>query len=373
MKNNTRIEVGRRPVVIGMSILFLLGLVAGLLLSGTITGIARGQSAGTQPPVQPSAEGALCGNETNVIQVAKAAGPEVVSVLNMASPGAGKPVERQGLGSGFIVSKDGMIVTNAHVVEGSSRVDVVLAGGKTVTAKVLGADPRIEIAILRIPEDNLPTVAFGDSDKLEVGQQAIAVGNPFGFERTVTTGVVSALNRVIPGGGASLRELIETDADINPGNSGGPLMDSCGRVVGVNSAVVSSGAGGGLGFAIPINIVRRAMSDVAATGRIIVPWIGIAYTEVTEELATMYKLPVSYGLLVGPVSPNSPASKADIRKGDIIISLNGKKLTDASQLQELIRSAKVGSEVKLTVQRGGKELTKTVTLTEMPRELTLKG
>jgi serine protease Do len=321
----------------------------------------------------PTTSEKLCEAETNIIRVAKAVGPSVVTVLNMTVPAIGKPVAR-GLGSGFIVSKDGLIVTNAHVIAGADRVDVVLSGERTLTAKVLGADPRIDIAILKVNATNLPVVTFGDSDRLQVGQQAIAIGNPLGFERTVTVGVVSALNRVIPGGGTSLRDLIQTDAAINPGNSGGPLLDSCGRVIGVNSAVVGTLAGsGGLGFAIPINTVRRAVRDVVTKGRIIVPWIGIAYVEVTSEIAKAYNLPTTYGVIVGSVAAGSPASRAGIRKGDIIIEINGKPLKDAGQLQEFIREAEVGTRVKLTLIRNGQRRTVTVTLEEMPQRVAVGG
>lgn len=368
MNTRTDLFVGRRALVTGMAVLFTLGLIVGLLLGCMRGGIANGQTEiGTpQPAVQPGS-GGLCGAESNVIQVARAVGPSVVSIVNMQSPGTGRPLQREGLGSGFIVSRDGLVVTNAHVVEGADRIDVVLVGERTVTARMLGSDPRIDIAVLRITGSNLPAVAFGDSDDLQVGQQAIAIGNPLGFERTVTVGVVSAVSRDIPGGGAPLRDLIQTDAGINPGNSGGPLLDSCGRVIGVNTAVVRATGTGGLGFAVPIDTARRAVDDVVRQGRIVVPWIGIGYSEVTRELAGAYDLPVNYGVMVGSVAQNSPAARADIRRGDIIVSLNGSRLQDASQLQEFIREAQVGQRLTLVVLRNGQRLTKTVVLAEMPR------
>ncbi len=369
MRTDRSIEVSRRAMMAGMAVLFFLGLIAGLILGCRNGSIANGQSdVGTaRPAVQPGPSG-LCGNETNVIQVARTVGPAVVSVLNMEVRGGGRPDRRQGLGSGFIVSRDGLIVTNAHVIEDADRIDVVLAGGRTVTARVLGSDPRIDIAVLRVSGSNLPVVPFGDSDGLRAGQDAIAIGNPLGFERTVTTGVVSALNRVIPGGGTSLMDLIQTDAAINPGNSGGPLLDSCGRVIGVNTAVVGSqSGGGGLGFAVPINIARRAVRDVVQTGRIVVPWIGIGYSEVTSEMASAYGLPVAYGVVVGSVAEGSPAARADIRRGDIIVTLNGRRLENAAQLQRFIREAAVGERLTLVVLRNGSRLTKTLQLAEMPR------
>lgn len=360
-----------------MAALFILGLIAGVLLWQAARGGPAGKLAtdastigAPRPAVTPPTEGGLCGAEENIIQAAKAVGPAVVSVLNMQSPGAGQPFERQGLGSGFIVSEDGLIVTTAHVIAEAGRVDVVLAGGKTLTARVLGADPRIDIAVLKIPAAGLPVVFLGDSDKLRAGQQAIAIGNPLGFERTVTVGVVSALNRVIPGGGAPLRDLIQTDAAINLGNSGGPLLDSCGRVIGVNTAIVGSDIGaGGLGFAIPINTARHAVDDAAKYGRIIVPWMGIAYSELTEELVRAFNLPVGKGIVVGSVVPGGPAERAGVQQGDIMVGIDGRSLEDAGQLQEVIRKAAVGDKVKLTLIRDGKRQTAVIILEEMPREL----
>ncbi|MCL6628546.1 MAG: trypsin-like peptidase domain-containing protein, partial [Armatimonadetes bacterium] len=366
-------------IVVMLIILFALAVASVLrkvMMSGDVTPAVTNDSqviGQARPAVTPTSPGGLCEADTNIIQVAKAVGPAVVTVLNMQVPTIGRPSTR-GLGSGFIVSKDGLIVTNAHVVAGADRVDVVLSGERTLTAKVLGADPRIDVAILKVAASNLPVVAFGDSDELQVGQQAIAIGNPLGFERTVTVGVISALNRVIPGGGTSLRDLIQTDAAINPGNSGGPLLDSCGRVVGVNTAVVEVSTGsGGLGFAVPINMARRAVRDVLSKGRIIVPWIGMAYAEITEEIAKAYNLPSDHGVIVGSVSPGSPADRAGIQQGDIIIEMNGKPLKDAGQLQEFIREAEVGTRLRLTLLRNGQRRTVTVTLEEMPRRIALRG
>lgn len=378
-QNTSRSARTNIVMVVILIILFVLAVASVLrkvVMSGDATPAVTTDSqviGQARPAVTPTSPGGLCEANTNIIQVAKAVGPAVVTVFNMQVPTIGRPSTR-GLGSGFIVSKDGLIVTNAHVIAGAGRVDVALSGERRLTAEVLGADPRIDIAILKVPASNLPVVAFGDSDELQVGQQAIAIGNPLGFERTVTVGVISALNRVIPGGGTSLRDLIQTDAAINPGNSGGPLLDSCGRVVGVNTAVVEVSTGSGsLGFAVPINMVRRAVRDVISKGRIIVPWIGMAYTEITEEIAKAYNLPSDHGVIVGSVGPGSPADRAGIQQGDIIIEMNGKPLKDAGQLQEFIREAEVGTRLRLTLLRDGQRRTVTVTLEEMPRRIALRG
>ena len=351
-----------------------IAIAAVMFVALAIAGCGRSQKeegpvivGGGQAPVQPPKEGALCGDETNVIQVANRVGPAVVTVVSSQPGGYGEGGRQVGLGSGFIVSPNGLIVTNNHVVANAESVQVVLIGERRTNARVLGSDPRIDIAVLKINGKNLPVAPLGDSDKLQVGQQAIAIGNPLGFERTVTTGVVSALNRIIPGAGTPLRDLIQTDAAINPGNSGGPLLDSCGRVIGVNTAVVGTQMGtGGLGFAVPINTAKRAISDVQKTGTIQVPWIGIAYTEITPDMARSYDLPVSYGVVVGSVAPNSPAFRAGVQSGDIIVAIDGKKLQNAGQLQELIREASVGDKIRLTILKNNRRKTVTVTLEEMP-------
>lgn len=272
----------------------------------------------------------------------------------------------------MIVRGDGLILTNAHVIENADRVDVSLGAGAPVTARVLGADPRIDIALLKIPRTGLQAAKLGDSDKLLVGQQAIAIGNPLGFERTVTVGVISALNRVIPGGGAPLRDLIQTDASINPGNSGGPLLNSSGEVIGINTALVSGAGGGGLGFAVPINVAQRAINDVQKYGRIIVPWIGISYGEITPEIARALRLPVTEGVIVAAVVRDGPADRAGIEPNDIIIQIGDKKVTGSAVIENFIRNARVGQKVEITLVRDSSRKKVTVELAEMPRELAVR-
>lgn len=372
LHTNTLRQNNKLAIAVIMVALFVVGIIAGGSVLQAVRMPAADGAPQVQPAVTPTIAGGLCGAETNIIQVAKAVGPSVVSVWNLQRPNPGAEPKRVGLGSGLVVSSDGMILTNQHVVDGADRVDVVLVSGKTYAAQILGASPVVDIAILKIPASGLRVVTLGDSDDLQVGQQAIAIGNPLGFEHTVTVGVVSALNRIIPEGGASLRDLIQTDASINPGNSGGPLLDSCGRVIGINTAVVTGDQGvGGLGFAIPINVGRQAISDVQKYGRIITPWIGIGYAPITPDVAAAFKLPVSEGVIVGSVVPNSPAAKAGIRKGDIITSMNGKPVEDGSVIQEFIRSAKIGDKMTFKLLRDGKEKTITVTVEEMPSKLAL--
>jgi serine protease Do len=373
---------GHAPFAVILVALCVFGTAVGAMLTRSApigaSGISLADMTGSARPVQSRPAQLqtpqLCGAEENVIQVAKTVGPSVVAIYNMQSPGGGRAPERAGLGSGFIVRSDGLIATNAHVVQDSDRVDVGLLNGKQYTnAKILGVDPRIDVALVKINVTGLPVVTMGDSDALQVGQQAIAIGNPLGFEHTVTVGVVSALNRVIPGGGTSLRDLVQTDASIGPGNSGGPLIDSCGRVIGVNAAIVTTDSGlGNLGFAVPINTVKHAVQSLSTAGKIAVPWLGIGYTEIDDQTASSFDLPVKSGLLVGSVAPDSPAAKAGLKKGDIIIEMNGKSLTDSGRLQEFIRDANVGTQLTLTWLRNGQRMSKTITLEEMPNSVAMK-
>ncbi|MCL5670452.1 MAG: trypsin-like peptidase domain-containing protein, partial [Acidobacteria bacterium] len=289
--------------------------------------------------------------------------PTVVAVVNYDASG-----HRSGLGSGIIVSSNGEILTNNHVISEAKKLTVVLPDGKELPAKSLGGDPLIDLAVIKIDKSNLPVAPFGDSDRLQVGQVAIAIGNPYGFDRTVTVGVVSALRRNIPGGPASLTNLIQTDARIYPGNSGGPLVDSGGRVIGINTVVVS-GSEGSLGFAIPINTARDIMTDVVKLGHVVVPWIGITYGDVDEQIAKGFDLPVKQGIIVAKVEKGSPAALAGIEKGDIIVEVDSKRIKDGGDLQRILRGKRVGDKITVGVVRGTSSRTFVLTLQEMPLNL----
>lgn len=306
--------------------------------------------------------GVLLNDETRIIDIVKRISPSVVAVTSYKSNGD------KGLASGIIVGSNGEILTNNHVVSDVTKITVTLADGRELTASNLGGDPLIDLAIVKIPLTGLQTAALGDSDRLQVGQTAIAIGNPYGFERTVTVGVVSALGRSIPGGGASLTNLIQTDARIYPGNSGGPLLDSNGKVIGVNTVVVG-GEVGVLGFAIPINTARRVMDDVTRVGHVQVPWLGVSYGDVTDQIAKAFKLPVKQGIMVAGVEKNGPAALAGIAKGDIIVEVDGKKIVDGGDLQKILQGKNVGDSVELTALRDGKRRTFRVKLQEMPMNL----
>ena len=305
----------------------------------------------------------LLPEEQRVIDIVKRVAPTVVGVAVLDAKG-----RQSGAGSGIIVGADGDILTNNHVVSGASKIVVTLADGREMEAQSLGGDPIVDLAVIRIDAADLPVAALGDSDNLQVGQIAIAVGNPYGFERTVTVGVISALQRSIPGGGAALTDLIQTDAKIYPGNSGGPLVDSRGEVVGINTAVVG-GRTGVLGFAIPINTARDVMQEVLTLGRVVVPWIGISYGDITEEIAGLFGLPVNQGIIVAKVEEDSPAAIAGIQKGDIIVEVEGNKITGGGDLQKVLRDKDAGDTITIKAIRKNKPRSFTLTLQEMPKSL----
>jgi serine protease Do len=286
----------------------------------------------------------------------------------------------QSLGSGVIVSSDGYVLTANHVVEGADEVKVALAtGGKEFTAKVVGTDPPTDVAILKISANDLPAITIADSDKLEVGDVVLAIGNPFNVGQTVTMGIVSALGR------SSLEinqyeNFIQTDAAINPGNSGGALVDAEGRLVGINTAIFSrSGGYQGVGFAVPINLARSVMEGLIKFGKVTRGYMGISLQrEITPDLMQEFNLPDQAGAMVGGVAPNTPAAKAGMENGDVIREVDGKKIDDSRQLRLLISQTAPGTKVSLAILRseGGKkpvEKTIAVTLGTLPSDLAQRG
>jgi len=297
---------------------------------------------------------------------------------------------QQGTGSGFVIDKEGHIVTNNHVVEGAEELQVSFADGTTVRAQVLGTDPDSDLAVIKVdvPPEQLYPVELGNSDLLEVGQRAIALGNPFGLRGTLTTGIISALGRSLPLGRASqvigsrftIPELIQTDAAINPGNSGGPLLDSQGRVIGVNTAYDPEVSG--VGFAVPVNTVKRVVPRLIKDGQYVYPWLGISGTDVSLDIVEAMDLPVSRGAIVLSVTPGSPAEQAGLRGSDETVEKNGQQLPvggdvitgiDGQRVQQfedilvyILRNTEVGQEVRLTIIRNGREQSLAVKLGERP-------
>ena len=276
-------------------------------------------------------------DEAVIIRVARTITPTVVSIVQ---PGVGS-------GSGVIIRADGIILTNAHVVGDARAVEVGLADGRRARGTVLARDPRVDIAVVRVALGGLPVAPLGNSDQLEVGQTAIAIGNPIGRDRTVTTGIISAINRSPRG--FELGGLIQTDAAINPGNSGGPLLDSQGRVIGINSAILQGTTG--LGFAIPINLAQDIANQVLTTGHITRPYLGINPAELSPEIAERFNLPVREGVIVRTVDPRAPAGRAGLQPGDIIVSVDGTPTPTASELLRILRERKPGDTIRVGVVR----------------------
>ena len=290
--------------------------------------------------------------EEMVVRAVRAATPTVVSVSR-----------RGGSGSGVIVRPEGIILTNAHVVGSARVVEVRTADGRTFQGTVLGRDAAVDIAVVRVEARNLPAAPLADSDRLEVGQLAIAIGNPLGLERTVTRGVVSAVNRD-PRGIGIAAGLIQTDAAINPGNSGGPLLDSSGRVIGINTAILAGTTG--LGFAVPINVATDIVEQILTTGRVRRAYLGIDYIEITPLVAARFNLPVEEGIVVTEVGRNSPAARAGLRVEDFIVGFNGRPVRDGGDLMRFLRETRPGANARVEILRGGRRSTVTVTLGEPP-------
>ncbi len=263
-----------------------------------------------------------------------------------------KEFQQKSLGSGFIISKDGYIFTNNHVVEKADKIKVRLSDGKEYDAEVKGKDAKTDIALIKIkPTGSLPIVGFGDSDALRVGDWVIAIGNPFGLEHTVTAGIVSAKGRVI--GSGPYDNFIQTDASINPGNSGGPLFNLQGEVVGINTAIIARGQG--IGFAIPINMAKGILSDLKTKGKVVRGWLGVSVQEITEDIAKNLGLKDVKGVLVNDVFKGDPADRAGLKTGDIILEVGGKKIKDTRELLRIVATLSVGKEVELKILHNGKE------------------
>jgi serine protease Do len=262
--------------------------------------------------------------------------------------------KQRSLGSGFIIDKDGYIVTNNHVIENADEIVVILNNEKEFDAKIVGRDKNTDLALIKIePHHKLPVLEFGDSDTLKVGQWVVAIGNPFGLEHTVTAGIVSAKGRVI--GSGPYDDFIQTDASINPGNSGGPLLNMQGRVIGINTAIVAGGQG--IGFAIPVNLAKKIIGQLKNSGEVTRGWLGVGIQDISGEVAEYYGIKDKKGVLVTEVFPGDPADSAGIKPKDIIVSVNGKAIDSARKLTGIIADTTVGDTAKIDILRNGKSKT----------------
>ena len=388
-----------------------LGAIAGLILAvGVALGILFSVNMDWIPSVRASAQAAaapapdeLPTPPVNFAPVVKAVTPAVVNISTTrvlrSTEGEqqqqfddpffrrffgdefyrrfGIPRERRqsSLGSGVIVDPAGYIITNNHVIANADEIKVVMSDKREFTGKVVGTDPKTDLAVLKIENGNkgLPTIKWGDSDKLDVGEYVLAIGNPFGLNQTVTMGIVSAVGRANVGI-ADYEDFIQTDAAINPGNSGGALVNARGELVGVNTAIFSrSGGYMGIGFAVPSNMVRNVMDSLIKSGKVVRGWLGVSIQGVTPDLAKNFGLSEAKGALVSEVLPGSPAAKAGIKSGDVIIDFDGKEVEDQTALRNIVAQTPVGKAVKVKVVRDKKTKTVKVNIGEQPKDMASVG
>jgi serine protease Do len=352
------------------------------------------------PAAAQDGRGALQGLQDAFVQVAQSAKPAVVNIATTQRPrpqegrrppqvppffrgpfrdffgedfferffGDQPQRERRSLGSGVIVDKRGYILTNNHVIEQADQIEVRLSDKRKFTATVIGKDSKTDLAVIKIEAtEDLPVARLGDSSKIRIGEWAIAIGNPFGLDQTVTVGVISAVGRSDVGI-TTYEDFIQTDASINPGNSGGPLVNLQGEVVGINTAIVATGQG--IGFAIPINMAREIKDRLIAQGKVVRGWLGVGIQELTDELANQFGVKPDDGVLVGNVMKDSPAEQGGLKTGDIIQEFNGTKISNVRQLQREVAQTSVGSQAKLKVLREKQPVLLTIVLGEQPADLT---
>jgi len=272
----------------------------------------------------------------------------------------------QGMGSGVIIDPKGYVITNNHVIAGAEKIDVTLASGEVLSGKLVGTCTSEDVAVLKVNGEKLPAAELGDSDQLRVGQTVFAMGNPFGLAGgpTVTKGVISAVKRSIRSERGLIENLVQTDASINPGNSGGPLVDVSGRVVAINTAIVPFAQG--IGFAIPVNVVKRCATEIITHGRVIRPWLGVSGLSLTPEIASYYNLPVERGALITEVMPSSPAERAEMQRGDVIVGFGEKPINSIDELVREIQKLKIGEKAKVLLLRGDERWIADITLDKTP-------
>src|SRR5574337_177906 len=321
---------------------------------------------------QPDPKAVLRQMEEAFVAVAEHVMPAVVNVTATPKREAGGegPPEAEGhfflraAGSGVVVDPRGYILTNNHVVEDAAEIQVQLSDQRKFSARLVGRDPKTDLAVLKIEARGpLPVAELGDSDRIRIGQWAIAIGNPFGLDRTVTLGIISATGRARLGV-SQYENFIQTDASINPGNSGGPLLNLDGKVIGINTAIVSTGQG--IGFSIPINMAKEVMTQLIERGKVVRGWLGIAIQDLTDELAPGFGVPARNGVLVSDVMTDSPAATAGVRPGDIVVEFGGQAIREVPELQRRVAATPPGQAVPLTVIREGRRARLTVKIGEMP-------
>ena len=380
MNSNRFIQIVKSRQRIVLVLLIAVALPLSLVLSGcaasTPLTLAPPAISPREPVTAPSALPVVSlYDEEAIVTLYNQMIPAVVEI---------KTVERRGQGSGFIVDKEGHILTNNHVVDGASSVSVTLHSGETLDAQVVGTDRENDLALLKVDTGKISSISplpWGNSDNVNPGQMAIALGSPFGLEGSITVGIISGVERVMAGAHErSITNMLQTDTAINPGNSGGPLLDSKGEVIGINTAIQP--ASNGIGFAIPINNAKSLLPALLQGGEVSTPWLGISGTEIDQTLASKLDLATDHGVYVVSVMPDSPAEKAGLvpggsdqgsptSGGDIITAINGREVTAVSEILQYLNTKKVGEQVSLTVIRGDETIVVEVTLGEWPQDIVL--
>ncbi len=373
-----------QAVTVSLALLFVIATLKPDWLQRRPLGVAV--ATVTQPaagPIQPVAIYPAAVGPGSYAAAAKRAAPAVVSVITSKTPHLNHPraddpwfryffgdqesPAQSGIGSGVIVSADGFVLTNNHVVDHMDDIDVQLADGRRVKAEVIGTDPESDLAVLRVKLDKLPAVSFGNSDALQVGDVVLAIGNPFGVGQTVTAGIVSALGRNQLGIN-TFENFIQTDAAINPGNSGGALIDASGNLMGINTAIYSrSGGNLGIGFAIPVSTARQVMDGLIKEGQVTRGWIGVEPRDLTPEIAETFNLKVSQGVLITGVLQGGPASQSGLRPGDVVVKVADTAVGNTAQLLNAVSMLKPRTQARLGVQRGASEIDVQVIVGQRPK------
>jgi len=382
----------KRTFVYGAT-LVLIGLIIGLGISSTLK--VHSVAFTEEPTISKEAVDILSKTGQAMAEVAAAVKPAVVNISSTKTvrvPGSQSPFfddpffrrffgdefghfgrprdyKQSGIGSGVIVDKDGYILTNNHVIKDADEIKVKLSDKREFKGKVIGTDPKTDLAVIKIDSNHLPVIKLGDSEKLKVGETVIAIGNPFGLNQTVTSGIVSATGRANVGI-ADYEDFIQTDAAINPGNSGGALVNVKGELVGINTAIFSmSGGYQGIGFAVPSSMAKVVMDNLIKKGKVVRGWLGVSIQPVTPDLAKQFGIKDDKGVLVGDVVENSPAEKAGIKRGDVIIEYEGKDVSDPSGLRNSVAGTPPGKQIAMKIIREGKMQKVNVTITELPAEM----
>ncbi len=380
------------------------GMVLGWVAAADL-GYRPVSGVGPEPPVaqitlsapQPVSLAQPAGSDRNFVEVAKAVTPSVVNIATTRTSrlpeghGLGPfedpffrrffgdelfrrfeaPRDRRerSLGSGVIVDPSGYIITNNHVVTKADEIKVLLSDKRELKAKVVGTDPKTDIAVIKVDAQSLPTIPWADSDKLQVGEYVLAIGNPFGLNQTVTMGIISAVGRANVGI-AEYEDFIQTDAAINPGNSGGALVNARGELIGVNTAIFSqSGGYMGIGFAVPSNMVRSVMDQLIKGGKVVRGYLGVSIQDLTQDLAKQFNVPESKGVLISDVLADSPAKRAKLERGDVILEYDGRQVESPTQFRNLVAQTAIGKKVRIRLLRSGKVLEPEATIAEQPKSM----